>query len=325
VDATRETVDYVAFISYSHAGSDVRWAKWLHRAVESYRIPTKLIRSGRGRRVGKLFRDEDELSASADLSSAIRSALDRSRFLIVICSPRSASSAYVSAEVQYFIESGRRDFILLLLVEGEPDESFPACLTGEGPLPNSRLLDARVPLAADVRKSTGGSSRAKKRLAKLRIIASILDCRFDDLRLRDQEGQTRVAVVASAVLLLVLGVVAALGALAHLRGIETQKLLATSYWREARAREAESDAYLYLASKAEDVAPDQEMAARIHMDSDSRYPPYELAEIIDDNKRVDYQATVGKQLGAGIGSKWNRQWCTYREIDSYIAGDSREE
>ena len=32
---------YRAFISYSH--SDERWAGWLHRALESYRVPRRLV------------------------------------------------------------------------------------------------------------------------------------------------------------------------------------------------------------------------------------------------------------------------------------------
>ena len=32
---------YRAFISYSH--SDERWAQWLHRALETYRLPRHLV------------------------------------------------------------------------------------------------------------------------------------------------------------------------------------------------------------------------------------------------------------------------------------------
>ena len=32
---------YKAFVSYSHA--DEKWAKWLHKALESYRIPKKVV------------------------------------------------------------------------------------------------------------------------------------------------------------------------------------------------------------------------------------------------------------------------------------------
>jgi eukaryotic-like serine/threonine-protein kinase len=32
---------YRAFISYSHA--DEEWAKWLHKALETYRMPKRLV------------------------------------------------------------------------------------------------------------------------------------------------------------------------------------------------------------------------------------------------------------------------------------------
>ena len=32
---------YRAFISYSHA--DEKWARWLHRSLETYRVPRRLV------------------------------------------------------------------------------------------------------------------------------------------------------------------------------------------------------------------------------------------------------------------------------------------
>ena len=55
---------YFAFISYSHA--DERWSRWLHRALETYRVPRKLVgrRMENGTvpvRLQPVFRDRDEL------------------------------------------------------------------------------------------------------------------------------------------------------------------------------------------------------------------------------------------------------------------------
>ena len=67
-------LQYRAFLSYSHA--DAAWAKWLHRALETYQIPRKLV--GRvtpvgvvPRRMTPIFRDRDELSASSDLTAEL--------------------------------------------------------------------------------------------------------------------------------------------------------------------------------------------------------------------------------------------------------------
>ena len=56
---------YKAFISYSH--QDRKWGDWLHRGLERYRIPKRLV--GRSARYGvipkrlvPIFRDEEESS-----------------------------------------------------------------------------------------------------------------------------------------------------------------------------------------------------------------------------------------------------------------------
>jgi len=121
-------VRYDAFVSYRHAPLDRRWAVWLHGALESYRTPRALLARGVPARIARVFRDEEELPASADLSSTIADALESSRFLVVVCSPRTPASRWVGQELRRFRELGRHDRILALLVEGEPDEAFPRAL-----------------------------------------------------------------------------------------------------------------------------------------------------------------------------------------------------
>lgn len=68
---------YRAFISYSHADSAV--ATWLHRALETYHVPTNLVGKETPvgpvpRRLTPIFRDRDELAASGDLSTGLKDA-----------------------------------------------------------------------------------------------------------------------------------------------------------------------------------------------------------------------------------------------------------
>ena len=49
-----------------------------------------------------IFRDRDELGGSSELSASLVEALRASRFLIVICSPRSGRSRWVDEEVRQF-------------------------------------------------------------------------------------------------------------------------------------------------------------------------------------------------------------------------------
>ncbi len=95
---------YSSFISYRHEEPDRKWAIWLHSALESYVIPAALRKEPNRRRIGRVFRDEEELAASAHLSEDIRDALRRSEWLIVVCSPRSKASQWVDAEIRYFRE-----------------------------------------------------------------------------------------------------------------------------------------------------------------------------------------------------------------------------
>lgn len=122
----KQSSKYYAFISYSHKDSD--WAKWLQHELEYYQLPSTLNgREGVPTTFRPIFRDEDELSGG-DLKPQISSALASSEFLIVICSPNSASSEYVNNEIKEFIEIGKlreEDYtkrIFPLIVDGKPHQ-----------------------------------------------------------------------------------------------------------------------------------------------------------------------------------------------------------
>lgn len=195
---------YSAFISYNHR--DVKWAQWLHKELESYRVPKRLIgREGPfgpiAKRLPPVFRDRDELGASSDLGDAVRTALSQAENLIVILSPSSAGSRWVDEEVRHFIDLGRRGRIFCLLVDGSPNASDPEteCLP-----PALRGNPGEEPLAADPRPTGDG-----KRHAILKIIAGLLDLPFDELRQREAARRQRrlatIAVASSAGLVLTSG------------------------------------------------------------------------------------------------------------------------
>ena len=96
---------YRAFLSYSHL--DKSWAKWLHAALENYRIDRDLI--GRETPIGPvpqslrpIFRDREEFSAGHSLTKQTLAALGTSQSLIVLCSAAAAQSHYVNEEVRHF-------------------------------------------------------------------------------------------------------------------------------------------------------------------------------------------------------------------------------
>ena len=202
---------YEAFISYRQTEHDQHWANWLHKHLETWRTPATLVQSHKAKRSFlPIFLDRAELTANPDLSEEITRALDASRFLIVICSPRTPHSKWISDEVGHFIKTGRRDRILLLLIEGDLPNALP--------LPYLRKKAATVevgeyqpePLAADVRRSHGLRGLEQRRLALLQLIAPILGVKLDALTRREQQRRRRSALVTAGLACLALAALAAI-------------------------------------------------------------------------------------------------------------------
>ncbi len=192
---TAPATRYWAFISYS--SKDAAHARWLHRAIETYGIPAKLVEHGHKTPVGEpapkrlqpVFRDRAELPASSDLGQSIGEALAASRYLIVICSPNAAQSRWVNREIEAFTELGRGGRIFAFVVDGEPNsgdarECFPPALR------------QHEPLAADARPQ--GDGRAD---ARLKLLAGMLGVGFDALKQREAQRRVRRLELAVAITL----------------------------------------------------------------------------------------------------------------------------
>ena len=139
-------VKYDAFISYRHTDPDGYVAKTLHKKLETFRIPKSVVKKHnlKSRRISRVFRDEEELPLEGSLNDSINIALQNAGKLIVICSPRLQESVWCQKEIDTFISLHGRDNVVLVLVEGEPEQSFPRQLTFDG----EKIIE---PLAADVR------------------------------------------------------------------------------------------------------------------------------------------------------------------------------
>jgi hypothetical protein len=176
---------YWAFISYSRA--DSAWAKRVQRRLEKLVIPqsarAQAAEQGpNARSLKPVFLDEDELAASSDLGAGIREAIEQAAYLVVICSPRSARSKWVDAEIRHAMEQGRVDRILLLLVEGEPRAAGPGDETESLAAFAPALAELPTePLWVDARPQSEGNRRALTRIA-----AGMLGLGFDDLWRREQ-------------------------------------------------------------------------------------------------------------------------------------------
>jgi predicted nucleic acid-binding Zn-ribbon protein len=105
----------------------LQWGDWLREALKTFPIPPDFAGhvNAHGEmvpeRIDSIFQDDQELPEGTGLSAAVREALDQSRCLIVICSPRSAKSAHVNEAVRYFKQLGRGSRILAIVIAGEPN------------------------------------------------------------------------------------------------------------------------------------------------------------------------------------------------------------
>lgn len=169
----KQQYKYFAFISYS--SKDKLWGRKLQKKLEGYRLPARL-RKKHGDlpvRVYPIFRDETDLSG-VKLRSALERELDDSQYLVVICSPNSADSQWVNEEIQYFIDQGKENRILPFVVEGIPHSGDPEteCFS-----PALRGMKEE-PLGIDI-QALG------QRRAFLRLVAAMLNVRYDELLMRD--------------------------------------------------------------------------------------------------------------------------------------------
>lgn len=201
-DPNRDT-GFAAFISYAH--HDEQWAKWLHRALETYRLPTAVAREQSRKRLGRVFLDRSELATSASLSDRIAEALTESANLVVVCSPAARASRWVNEEIRRFRALGRGDRIFCLIIDGDPARS-----DDEGCFPPALLMDLHdvasiEPLAADVRP---GKDRRPD--ARLKLLAGLFDLPFDALRRREQVRRQRILAIVAAVSIGLLAVLSVL-------------------------------------------------------------------------------------------------------------------
>lgn len=159
---------YLAFISYKH--EDIKYAKWLQQKLESFRLPLYLQeqRPDLPDYPRPIFRDETDLELGL-LSENIHRALDHSRYLIVICSPRVVKSQYVQDEIRYFKKKYDHKRIIPFIIDGIPFSKNPdnECFPDE---------IKKIPelLAANI-------NELGQDYAAIKIIARMLDLQVDEL------------------------------------------------------------------------------------------------------------------------------------------------
>ena len=218
---------YTAFISYSQA--DKAWGKRIHNWLETYRVPVGvMVDVSTDRRLGRFFRDEEEMPAATDIAAVVRRAIEVAESLIVVCSPRSAQSQWVESEIEYFRRANPNGKIFAVIIDGEPNaddpakECFPRALRVVTDPADEDAMPIE-PVGIDVR--VDGKARVCARLA-----AGILGVDFNDLWQRDRrraEARQRRAIMVLSTVSTVFAVLAitaiALGVVANRNAEEARR------------------------------------------------------------------------------------------------------
>lgn len=163
--------EYFAFISYKR--EDEKWAKWLQHKLEYYKLPSSVRKDNPDLpdKIRPVFRDKTDLSGG-NLKEEIEKSLSESKYLIVICSPSSAKSPWVSKEVQYFIYKNKAEYIIPFIIGGFPNaenpknECFPEGL---------RLLSVEKEILGININEMGRDAAA------IKVVARMFGLRFDTL------------------------------------------------------------------------------------------------------------------------------------------------
>lgn len=208
---------YDFFISYKHGQRDSRVSGYLQKKLESYKIPKEIQKRCGKEKITRVFRDKEELSVTIDLTQEIEEQLKNTEYLIVMCSPQSKQSVWVNREVETFLRYRGWEYVLPVLIEGEPQDSFP------------EILNEREMLAADLRGKTFAQVKRKCKREMLRLLAPALGCSYDELRQRNRAyASRRMAATAIGLAAVALG----FGAYAWRQSVRIQE----NYWKNMESQ-----------------------------------------------------------------------------------------
>ncbi len=185
---------FYAFISYN--SSDEKWAKWLQRKIEYYRLPAIARKSKSDsplpRKLKPVFFAKTDIQLGP-LRDELRQELEQSRYLIVVCSPRSAKSDWVGREIADFIALGRADRIILLIVDGIPysDDPNTECI--------HPVLKRELPelLGAHIHEKGTENRYIKRERAFIRVLSQMVEIEFDKLWQRHRRRRIQQAVLSA--------------------------------------------------------------------------------------------------------------------------------
>lgn len=217
-----------------HDPSDAGWAACIAEQLSAYAIPPRLVGrvNPRGEIVPARIHPVSAITVprSGEINPEDAAALERSRYLVIVCSRDAATSDTISEQIRRYKAAGKSDRLLAAVIEGAPngtqhgqptDECFPLALRHEIDADGDIVDMPAEPLAADFRihgrdpawydikslemelRKAGvdnqtarehcEDARARLPLMKLKLIAGIIGVNLGELTERDKLYQAETA------------------------------------------------------------------------------------------------------------------------------------
>ena len=117
-----EELDGASWAVLAYSQKDALWADWLYRNLNGYPVPRGMIESATSHGWPRpdcvsVFPDRRDPEYAAHYPQA----LEKSAYLVVVCSPSSGHCPEVDAQICAFKSAGGEERIVALVVEGEPE------------------------------------------------------------------------------------------------------------------------------------------------------------------------------------------------------------
>ena len=259
-----EQYKYYAFISYSRKNSKA--ASYLHKSLERFRIPVKYVpedlRPAGQKFLRPIFRDRRDLEVKeGNFTDDIRTAIEQSRYLIVLCSPDAAGSVWVNEEVKHFLATHNNDIaaVVPVILTGKPghggnEECLPPDLCVEQI--TGRNLSSMIPDEGEPERSGWENGVVQALSYMLRANREKIKATVDAERIR----LLRLNLLIGAIVLLGFAALT-LWAIRAERAATANEQLAQQNAAEARANEQRAIAGEKLAQQNEEEARANEQRA----------------------------------------------------------------
>ncbi len=186
---------YYAFISYKR--TDSKWADWLYKKLQSYRLPGRLCRTHEGlpKRLTPVFLDRQDL-LPGELGPQLKREIAESKFFISVCSQNAQTRPeYIDMELAYFLETHDNDYTKVI-----------PFIVDDAPNPEKTCFSPRLQALCAEHNIVGINVHEKgKRRAFLKLVAAMHGLSVSEIESADDIRRRKNTLISALISLAVLG------------------------------------------------------------------------------------------------------------------------